>query len=144
MNFNCFTRIKLGITSLVLLALFSNLRLLLKQTASFHYKSIGRDFITLNEKRFAELKKTLPSHGVVGYLSDVVPEKIFVNATSMAGFFAAQYALAPVTIANTPDKELVVGNFHRTGNVSKISKNRKLVIEKRFGKGLYLFRRERE
>lgn len=142
MNFDYTTRIRIGIIALILFTLFSSMQLLFNQIRSFDPKSIGKDYISLNEKRFSELKKALPPHGVVGYLADVYPEKIAVNATAMAGYYAARYSLAPVVIANTPQKKLVVGNFHNIKGYPQVYKKNGLVLVRNFNNGLFLLRRE--
>jgi hypothetical protein len=142
MNFDYSTRIKVGIITLILFTLFSNIRLLFHQIISFKPKSIGEDYISLSEKRFTALKKALPPHGAVGYLTDVYPEKIAVNAMAMAGYYAARYSLAPIVIANTPEKKLVVGNFQNIKGYPQIYKKYGLVPVKNFNNGLFLLRRE--
>jgi hypothetical protein len=140
-NFNGSLRAKTGIIALILCALFSSARLLYKQIVSFNFESIGRDFISLKEKRYEELKKALPSHGVVGYLSDVYSENIFDNNAEMADYFSAQYILAPVVVAHSSDKDLVIGDFFYK-NYSKLYKEKKLVQLKDFKNGLMLLQRE--
>ncbi len=142
MSFDYSIRVKAGMIALILFTLFSNMQLLFKQIISFDSKSIGEDYISLNEKRFTGLRKALPAHGVVGYLTDVSAEKIAVNATAMAGYYAARYSLAPVVIANTPEKELVVGNFHNIKGYPHMYKKNGLVPVKNLNNGLFLLRRE--
>jgi hypothetical protein len=109
---------------------------------SFDARSIGKDYISLNEKRFTGLIKALPPHGVVGYLTDVYPEKIAVNFRARKGYYAARYSLAPVVIANTPEKKLVVGNFRNIKGYPQVYKKNGLVLVKNFKNGLFLLRRE--
>ncbi len=84
----------------------------------------------------------LPAHGVVGYLSNVRSRNMFDNNAPMAGYFAAQYTLAPVVLAYTPDEEIVIGDFPNKRDTAKFYVNMGLVPLKDFGNGLLLLRRE--
>jgi glycosyltransferase involved in cell wall biosynthesis len=80
-------------------------------------RRIGRDEISVNDRRFVELRDLLPSSGRVGYLGDPAlggdtPEE--ENATALQHFrryLLAQYALAPVVLVEDIEPDLVVGNF---------------------------------
>ncbi len=142
MNYKHSTRIKTGITVLVLCALFSGMRLLYQQVVSFSHNSMGRDFASVKVRRYKSLKGALPPYGVVGYLSDVRSRNMFDNNAPMAGYFAAQYTLAPVVIAHTADEEIVIGDFFHTRDIAKSYTKKGLVLLKDYGNGLLLLRRE--
>ncbi|MBI3781729.1 MAG: hypothetical protein HY278_11840, partial [candidate division NC10 bacterium] len=108
-NFDYSTRVTIGIILLMLFVLISDVRLL-KETVSLDASSMGSDTITRYEKRFDGLKKILPPYGVVGYITDAEAEDATFN-----DYFLAQYALSPVIVVNSPDRELVVGNFRDAG-----------------------------
>jgi hypothetical protein len=119
----------------VLCALWSFGRVL-----TFDFRFFGHPGIAAYESRFDELRDALPARGIVGYATDVPPEKIFTNPKATAFFYVAQYALAPLIVANDPERELVIGNFHRppalppgAAEIWSVSKD--------FGDGLYLLRR---
>lgn len=124
---------------LISFALFSNLQLL-KQVSAYGLKVMGHDRITLYEKRFDDLKKILPPHGVVGYISDKQNEGNHGNVGALSDYFLAQYALSPVIVIRSPGYPLVVGNFHVNGTSLKASANRNLILVKDFGNGVMLFR----
>jgi len=132
---------KAALLVLLLVALLSNLRLF-RQTANFIPKPLGRDEITLYEKRFEELKKILPSHGVVGYISNKQAEDIRFDAGA-AEYYLTQYALTPLVVVYSPNYPLVVGNFRQAVIDPKIYTSRDLVPLKDFGNGVMLFRRAR-
>ncbi len=144
MNFIYSARIKIGITVLVLSALFSSLRLLRKQIVLFSRQVVGQDFATVKVKRYRGLKDALPPYGVVGYLSNIRSKSMFDYNARMAGYFAAQYTLAPVVIAYTVDEKLVIGDFINAGYAKKIYSRDGLVPLKNFNDGLLLLHREIE
>ncbi len=142
MNFIHSTRIKVGITVLVLCALFSSIRLLRKQIVSFSRQVVGQDFTSVKVKRYRGIKDALPPYGVVGYLSNVRSDSMFYDNTRMVGYFAAQYTLAPVVIAYTTDEKLVIGDFVNAKHAGKIYSGKALVPLKDFNNGLLLLHRE--
>lgn len=132
---------KVALLILIFLALLSNLRLFI-QSINFIPKPLGRDEITLYEKRFEELKKILPSHGVVGYISNKQAEDIRFDAGA-AEYYLTQYALTPLVVVYSLNYPLVVGNFHQSVIDPQIYASRNLVLLKDFGNGVMLLRRER-
>ncbi len=140
-RFDYSARVKLGIMLLILFALLSNLQLL-KQVSAYGLKFMGRDRITLYEKRFDDLKKILPSHGVVGYISDKQIEGTNGDVGALSDYYLAQYALSPVIVIKSPEPSLVVGNFRVNGTTLNISINRNLILVKDFGNGVMLFRNQ--
>ena len=133
---------KVALLMLIVFALLSNLHLF-RQTRDFAPKTIGRDEITLYEKRFEGLKKMLPPHGVVGYLSNKRVEDIRFDATA-AEYYLTQYALTPLVVVYSPNYPLVVGNFRQAVIDPQIYTSRDLVPLKDFGNGVMLFRREKK
>ena len=144
MNFIHSTRIKIAITVLVLSALFSSMNLLRKQIVSFSRQVVGQDFASVKVKRYRGIKDALPPYGVVGYLSNVRAESMFDNNAKMAGYFAAQYTLAPVVISYSTDEKLVIGDFINIRDARKIYSKMGLVPLKKFNNGLLLLHRESE
>ena len=124
------TRVKLGVLLLlVLTALLNNLFFVrLTRSASSPF---GQDYVSPADERFAQLKNDLPARGVVGYISDETD----VNERTKK-YYLAQYALAPLIVVNNTDQTLVIGDFNK--EESAVSGN--LVLLKRFGNGVVLFR----
>ena len=87
--------------------------------------------------RFDELKKALPARGVVGYIDDQGE-----NPLGPGHYYAAQYALAPLVVEHSPEREFVVGNFTSSAKASAWPKNLEVVRD--FGQGVVLFRRRHE
>ncbi len=56
-----------------------------------------------SDLRFASLKAQLPSRGTVGYIGE--------SSDSVADYYLAQYALAPLVLDHSTNHPLVVGNF---------------------------------
>lgn len=131
-----------AIILLIFFALLSNLRLF-RQTLNFAPKPLGTDEITLYEKRFAELKKILPYHGAVGYISNKQAEDIRFDVTA-AEYYLTQYALTPLVVVYSSNYPLVVGNFRQAVIDPQTYTSRNLVPLKDFGNGVMLLRRERK
>ena len=114
MNFAYSVRVRLGILLIVVLSLLSSYQLAVRWVA-FDLTFIGRDEVTLNEKRFDEIKQHLPSHGVVGYWPNCSPatveQLIFGNAGDLQHWFLTQYALAPVIVSPTLGQTVIICNY---------------------------------
>ena len=137
MNFDYSTRIKACVILIIFFALLSNIQLL-TQTVTSAPRFIGRDEITLYEKRFEGLKKILPKHGVVGYITEEGAEEVRANTE----YCLTQYALSPVIVVNTQERRLVVGNFSHAAGGSKVARDRNLTVLKDFGNGVMLLSNE--
>ena len=133
---------KIGIAAVILFALISNWNLV-KQEGKFDPKQIGRDNISLYDKRFDGLRKILPSHGIVGYISDrpITDYSKMADAALIAQYYLVQYAVAPVLVDDSIERKLVIGNFHQP-NVS-LPKEKKFTVLKDFGNGVVLFETEK-
>jgi hypothetical protein len=84
--------------------------------------------------RFDGIKKVLPRHGVVCYVTD--------SGDSFAGkkhYFLAQYALAPLIVRTASDCDPLIGDFPAS-TVASID-NRQFAVLEDFGNGLMLLRR---
>jgi len=125
------TRIKLAILLLLAInALFTNLSYV-RLTRSLA-KPGAQDEVSLNEKRFAELRAALPQRGVIGYISDEPDPNEKIKK-----YYLAQYALAPLIVVNEIDRPLVIGNFSSPEGELRVSD--KLVPFRRFEDGVVLF-----
>jgi hypothetical protein len=93
------------------------------------------DATTLYAQRFEELRKFLPPHGVVGYVSDEPGDE---GAWS---YYQAQYALSPTIVARTSERQTVVGNFRDPNAIQKILREEHLTAAKDFGNGVLLLTR---
>jgi hypothetical protein len=108
---------------------------------TFDFRFFGHPGIAAYESRFDELRDALPARGTIGYATDRPPEEIFSDPAATAFFYVAQYALAPLVVANDPEREVVIGNFHRPPALPPDSAETWSVSED-FGGGLYLLRRK--
>jgi len=136
-NFDYSIRIKACVILIIFFALLSNIQLL-TQTVTSAPSLIGRDEISLYEKRFEGLKKILPKHGVVGYIAEEGAEAVRANTE----YFLTQYALSPIIVVNTQERRLVVGNFSPAVSGSKVATDRNLTLLKDFGNGVMLLSNE--
>ena len=88
--------------------------------------------------RFAEFRAAVSANAILGYLTDVPAEDIL--ATSM--FLAAQYELAPRVLQKGDSFDAVLGNFTRPADFDSLGRQHGLRLERDFGNGVVLFRRE--
>lgn len=104
----------------------------------------AQDEISTYEHRFAELRKALPPHGVVGYLGHPEPTGINpreANAAALLHFrryLLAQYTLAPLLLIESTKPEFVVGNFDSGVGIPERTGLR---LVRDYGGGLVLLRR---
>ncbi len=89
------------------------------------------------EKRFDALRRMLPPRGVVGYISDDTNDV----EDSKARLFVAQYALAPLIVVRSLDYGLVVGNFRKPVDKTRLFRDYGLIVAKDFGNGTFLLER---
>lgn len=97
------------------------------------------DQMTLYEARYNEIRKHLPSHGVIGYVSD--PKE---NNEDRLAWAFTQYSLAPLLVVDRSvnpralDYPIVIGNFHRA--IPGDDRMRDLSFVRDFGNGVFLLR----
>ncbi len=111
-GFNYVSRVKIGIILLVLFALFSNLRLL-TDWIQFDLSFVGQDEVTLYQKRFDEVKKVLPSTGVIGFVTsnrNMALTETSTDGGALREWYMTQYVLAPVIVSPTPGHDLILIN----------------------------------
>ena len=102
MNVNQLIRVRGAAALLMLLAmlsfgLLSDLRLF-RRAVELRPKVIGGDLLSTNERRFDGLRKMLPPHGVVGYISDRQGEA-GNDPSFFENYYLTQYSLAPLLVA---------------------------------------------
>ena len=129
-------RAKAGIAVMLLMAAlaagtFAGYRTALQQSL------MEPDIVTRSEQRFHGLRAVLPKSGVVGYLSDARGPM-----EKTRSYYLAQYALAPVVIAQDTNHELVVGNCASALGVARLASASGLKVVRDFNNGVALLRRE--
>ncbi len=95
------------------------------------------DAITLEERRFDSVKRVLPAHGVIGYLSDINPQ-----GEGEADYYVTEYSLAPLQVSQRPDHDIVVGNFRNVVAATAAIQQNRLRVAQDFGGGVLLLRHE--
>ena len=80
----------------------------------------------------------MPAGAILGYLTDV-PAEDNLAATM---FFSAQYALAPRLLQKGDSFDAALGDFTRPGDFAALGRQHGLRLERDFGNGVALFRRE--
>lgn len=119
-------RITLAIALIVLIVSLSGVRQLLRDWKAFD----PNDGITVFERRFDRIKRLLPSHGVVGYVTDAEPYNI--------EFYLAQYSLAPLILDPKQPHEVIIGNFANRAAHPATWQGRSLIVHTDFANGLKL------
>jgi hypothetical protein len=131
------TRVKLSaLVLLVLTASYTNLSYT-RDNRGFDRRSIGKDEVTMYDRRFEELRKALPKRGLVGYVHDQTDEVETIKA-----YYLTQYALAPIMVVHGIEPDLVVGNFSYPSEETGKSVPDDLIPIQNFGNGVILFRKE--
>ena len=74
-----------------------------------------QDAIVARDKRFAELRRALPKHGTVGYVTDGPLDRPLGDGRVHSVLMIAQYCLAPVILVNSTEPEIIVGDFSEHG-----------------------------
>ncbi len=127
---------------LIILFALSNVNLL-RTKISRPIQPINTHPISRYVKRFDPIKKFLPSHGKIGYISDDYfkehsGEK---DTASIQKYVLTRYSLAPLLIINNHDHKLVIGNFHEIVPLDKLKKMG-FVLVKNAENGVMLFQKE--
>jgi hypothetical protein len=88
--------------------------------------------------RFEGVQSAIPEKAMLGYLTDAVPGSVVGDAM----FNGAQYVLAPRVLQKGAAFDLVLGNFTKPGDFAAVGRAQGLRLERDFGNGVVLFRRE--
>ena len=105
---------------------------IIHKTISLMVNSLRKaDKVTLFEENIEPLKKFLIGVDIAGFVSD---------KKSLADFYYVQYSIAPLVLANDSKRDLVVGYFHDHSKSDNIAQRERLLLVKKFGNGLFLFR----
>ncbi len=100
---------------------------------------VGDDAVTRHEQRFANLRSALPPDvSTVGYVSD--PQVTKGDVAAVKEYVLTVYALAPVVVDLKAEHRYVVGNS--TAMYRRLPDNPHLIMERDFGDGVFLFRRD--
>jgi hypothetical protein len=126
-------RVRAGLILLTLIALLSS-RELLRITS---HGQAGGSEAGAYLRRFDEVKKILPTRGVICYAPDP-----HVDPNTNKDYFLAQYALAPLVLRTNRECDLLVANFPGQSPSVKLDSTDYLLVED-FGDGVALFRKIR-
>lgn len=128
-------RHQLAVFLLVGISLVSSVSLLLDAWKAYSTRpETGQ--IALFQERFSEIRKSLPAHGMVGYLTDAAPNP----ATRSTEYYLTQYALSPVVLVDNSNQPLVVANFHTVSPDKALLSATRLTPVRNFGNGVFLLR----
>ena len=142
MKFDHGARVNIAILLLVASAFISNIRYV-KFAALFSPSRVGKDNITLYEKKLSEIKKDLKPYSIVGYIADRQYRNIGLERDAAGYLYITRYALSPLIIDETStDYPVVIGNFLNIPAGRKNASGLGLVLIKDYGNGLMLFKRK--
>jgi hypothetical protein len=123
------------------------LTVLLSCWGSFQYFRLESDYqqqfsdpyrIAAQFSRLEGVQSAVPETAILGYFTDL--EITSVAAGAMFG--GAQYVLAPRILRRGTEFDRVLGNFARPGDFGAMGRAQGLDLERDFGNGVVLFRRE--
>ena len=140
-------RIVAALVLLIAVTVFANLNLLFSRVQ--HYANLPQmDPVSIHEQRIEPIRKIMPPTPVLGYITTVENEKLFLDERNLrsveflAQYYLTQYTLAPVFVYNSPDYPLVVGNFlDGPADPERIGKKGLTPLHD-LGNGVMLYRRE--
>ena len=133
-------RIQAGLALIFLLVLLPGLPQILSKPGEW-MRAMPQDAIVARDKRFAELRRALPSHGTVGYVTDGPLDRPLGDGRVHSVLMIAQYCLAPVILVNSTEPEIVVGDFSSAESGEQVISAQHLVVTRRFENGLCLLRK---
>jgi hypothetical protein len=131
------TRVGAGVVLLCLYAAVSDARWSYRAVRGWA-DSRHEDRISRDGDRFREIRRALPAHGVVGYISGAQPDTF--TTEDFRRFLLAEYALAPLILIHDTTPDLIVGNFP-PDSVPSALRERGLSLVRDFGDGVWLIRR---
>jgi hypothetical protein len=104
------------------------------------YQRQNRDpyLVAAQFPRFEDFRAATPENAVLGYLTDLAPGSVAADAM----FNTAQYVLAPRILRKDIAHALVLGNFSKAGDFAGVGREHGLHVERDFGNGVVLFRKD--
>jgi hypothetical protein len=130
-------RHQFAVIALAAVALASSLWLWL-DLVSIYSQATSTFGVSSFEERFTELRKSLPAHAVLGYVSDNPPN----DPSNQTEFNLTQYTLAPAIVKPSIDEHLVVMNYHSATPDQKTLRARHLTPVHDYGHGVLLCRND--
>jgi len=144
-------RIEIALATLVLFGLLSNVSSAHDAAMTMRRLPSDSDMVTQFGVHIAAIRRDLPDHGMVGFVSEP-PEDMTVNAVYSREWVWLRYFLAPLLVvpyvpqrawngsdAPPPYTPLVIGSFHGAAP-TRLLEEHGLVIVKDYGNGIMLLR----
>ncbi len=135
MNFSL--RVNAGLTVAAVLSIWGAIAYFGLETA-FNEQSRDPYQTAAQAARLADLRASVPEDAVLGYLTDLAPGSLAASAS----FNVAQYTLAPRLLRQDTTQPQVFGNFTHPADFAALGREHGLRIERDFGAGVVLFRKE--
>lgn len=104
------------------------------------YNALGDPYmVDAQAPRFRGLAAEVPEDAVLGYISNADPASALAGALR----YSAQYTLAPRLLREGPGPVRTLGNFTHPLDYAAFGATHGLRVERDFGNGVVLFRKER-
>ena len=124
------SKLKVTIVIIVLISLQSIAKNVLEELNDLkNYK----DEVVEYERAYSKLKKFLSPNELVGYVTD--------GQFDDKSFFLAQYALAPVFVANSSKPQLLIAEIHNPSELNKITRKYNSIILHKAGENIFLLQK---
>lgn len=130
-------RARVGLVTIVVFALVSDGHLFAKSLVDY-VRTARPGAIDQYLTRFGEIRTALPPRGVVGYIAEPRGREILHGGDYYRKFHLAQYALAPLIMVDSPDRDLVIGNFSAGASAPRLPG---FSLIRDYGNGVMLFKR---
>jgi hypothetical protein len=91
-------------------------------------------------ERFAGARPIIPPNAIAGYITDLEPGTVLWGAA----FNGAQYVLAPRLLEEGVKRDWVLVNYAQPADFNSIAQQNGLRIERDFGNGVLVMRKERQ
>lgn len=130
-------RARVVLAAIAVFALVSDGQLFAKSVVDF-VRTSRPSAIDQYLARFSEIRAALPARGVVGYIAEPRGKEMLHGGDYYRKFHLAQYALAPLIMVDSPDRDLVIGNFSIGTRAPQLPG---MTLARDYGNGVMLFRR---
>ena len=132
MRFNNSIKIRIVMAVIILISLHSNAKNCVEEIALFNKRL--SDEVSSYDRVFGTLKPLLPSHGSVGYITDMEDVK---------PFYLAQYALSPIFLERGFGHQLIAAHFEKPLDYELFCEKNRLLPLKRIGSNIFLFKKNK-
>lgn len=118
LNLDQSAKIKLAVILVIVVALQSSIADCFREFRLLHKNE--KTQVSEIDRRFREIRKELPAHGVVGYVSD--------GQFDVKKFYLTQYALAPLLIVRSTKAQFIIAYFKNHASLPQFCKENSMSV----------------